>query len=117
MWRAALFLIVIVASSVAPAAIGGVCAGKACCARTAEGAAVKAPSCCNATNCSSRSVQAAETVRNGAPDQPRPLFLFSSMTPALHAIASLNAVTAATYPPDVAGSPAERVVGLSTLRI
>ena len=117
MRRAALFLIVIVVSSVAPAAIGGVCAGKACCAKTAEGAAVKAPSCCNATNCSPRSAQPADSVRNGAADHTRPLSFSLSVPAAFHVMAPLNVVNAATYPKDVDGSPAERIVALSTLRI
>lgn len=116
MWRAALFLIVIVVSSVAPAANGGVCAGKPCCAKTAEGADMKAPSCCTATNCSPRTAQAAETVRNGATDHA-PLSFSSSGPAALNVVAPLPVVTAATNPKDVGGSPAERVVVLSTLRI
>lgn len=114
---AVLLLIMIVASGVAPAAIDEICAGQPCCAKTVEDGAVKAPSCCDATNCSPRTAQAAEGLRNGVPDHPRPLSSSSRVPAALHVGAQLNLVTAAIYPADGVGSPTQGVVTLSTLRI
>lgn len=117
MRRAALLAVVIVVASAAPAALGdGVCAGKACCAKTAENAAVRAPSCCNATNCATRSDEIADIARKGAPDHGRPLSLSPAPSTALAATAPLR-VGAARSRAGTAGSASERLIALSILRI
>lgn len=117
MRRATLLAVVMLVASAAPAAVGdGVCAGKACCAKTAEDAALRAPSCCNATSCATRADEIADIARKRAPDHGRPQSLSPAPSTALTTTAPrrLGAVRSRD---GTAGLASERLIALSILRI